>query len=99
MYDEEGNAVDSAFTAKDLGNRVSLYWEHLFCMLEESPKYEAILQILQGSWPLEDADKESRIKHDDELVIISNFPICTWLINEVLSLDCCLFSCSNAAIL
>ena len=55
---------------------------NLSSILEISPKYQAIVKLLLGLWPFKEADVPARTKHDDNFVIITNFPLCAWLTNE-----------------
>ncbi|KAK0507703.1 hypothetical protein JMJ35_009592 [Cladonia borealis] len=83
VFDENGKQLNSAFIIEGLHKREDLFTKELPGILADSPKYQAVLELLQGSWPVDGVKKGSQMKADDKLVIITTFPICAWFIDEV----------------
>ena len=51
LLGEDDKQVASAFTIEDLHNRKDLFTKELPTILADSPKHQALLKLLQGSWP------------------------------------------------
>ena len=48
---KEDKQVASAFTIEDLHNRKGLFAKERPTIFADPPKYQALLKLLQGSWP------------------------------------------------
>ena len=83
LFDNDGEPLASAFTIADLDKRKSLFEHALPSILATSPKYQAVLDLVNGSWPTDPAQNASLMKPTDKLVVITCFPIAAWLIAEV----------------
>ena len=79
----ELSKIHASTTTKDLNKRKDLFTRELSTILADSPKYQALLKLLQGSWPMDPAKTRSKMTPEDKLVVISNFLRCAWLIAQV----------------
>ncbi|KAL9635529.1 MAG: hypothetical protein Q9204_002594 [Flavoplaca sp. TL-2023a] len=81
LRDENDDLVPSALTIEDIDKRRDLFLRNLGPILDNSPKYQAILELIDGIWPAPNEPGHFRKGHD-KLVVVSVFPIAAWLVTE-----------------
>nr|AUW31013.1 hypothetical protein [Cladonia uncialis subsp. uncialis] len=85
LCDNDNQPLPSAFTIDDLRDRNADYKRASSNILASSPKYQAVLQLVKGTWPASPDKEASLMKSTDKLVVITSFPVCAWLIARGLS--------------
>ena len=83
LFDDNGGQLPSAFTIADLDERNVVFKHALPSILATSPKYQAIVKLVNGSWPTDPVNNASLMKPTDKLVVITCFPMSAWLIAQV----------------
>ena len=82
LYDDNGELIPNALTIDDMEAREGIFLRDLNFILDNSPKYQELLRLIDGTWPAQGEPGHFR-KGIDKLVTVSGYPICAWLIDEV----------------
>lgn len=78
VYDEQNEEVESCFTLKDIKARGDVFLKHLREILDSSPKYEHLLNVINGK-------VEGGYQSQDKLIIGIAHPMAVFLIKSVRS--------------